>query len=134
MAPMEEEKLQKAKADFEKWLDQWFVVGIEIKRCASNPDYHCPICMHLEGRYPKTFFFPGGWHEGCKCIAESILAPARVIEEMNEYDLGIKKKPPFIRYYQLIPRNVLSYVQRNFQTCSQTIWYQANRKFFRPQH
>ena len=67
-------------ADYERWQELDFVVGIEI--CLSNnhtllgsdgvPHPFTDICDELAGRYPKDFKFTG-WHPHCRCHAVSIL-------------------------------------------------------------
>lgn len=75
-------------ADYERWQELDFVVGIEI--CLSNnhtllgsdgvPHPFTDICDELAGRYPKDFKFTG-WHPHCRCHAVSIL---KTPEEMAE--------------------------------------------------
>ncbi|WP_211660252.1 structural protein [Pedobacter nototheniae] len=57
-------------ADYERWNQLDFVVGIEI-RLSNNPN-HCKLCAALAGKYPKEFKFVG-WHPQCRCHAVSIL-------------------------------------------------------------
>lgn len=56
-------------ADYERWQQLDFVVGIEI-RLSNNPN-HCKLCETLAGKYPKEFKFLG-WHPQCRCHAVSI--------------------------------------------------------------
>lgn len=65
-------------ADFERWQQMDFVVGIEIRlsnnhNCKGVPPgtFH-DICDELAGRYPKEFKFTG-WHPHCRCHAVPIL-------------------------------------------------------------
>lgn len=65
-------------ADFERWQQMDFVVGIEIRlsnnhSCKGVPPgtFH-DICDELAGRYPKEFKFTG-WHPHCRCHAVPIL-------------------------------------------------------------
>lgn len=65
-------------ADFERWQQMDFVVGIEIRlsnnhNCKGVPNgtFH-DICDELAGRYPKEFKFTG-WHPHCRCHAVPIL-------------------------------------------------------------
>lgn len=50
------------EADYLRWQQMDFVVGIEIRR--SNHEYGCPVCESLKGKYPKDFKFIG-WHPHC---------------------------------------------------------------------
>lgn len=62
-------------ADYLRWQQLDFVVGIEIRlsnnhTCNGKPFYD--ICDELKGRYPKDFKFTG-WHPLCRCIAIPVL-------------------------------------------------------------
>lgn len=57
-------------ADYERWQQLDFVVGIEIKLSNNHPVPD--ICDDLKGRYPKDFKFTG-WHPLCRCHVVSIL-------------------------------------------------------------
>ena len=62
-------------ADYLRWQQLDFVVGIEIRlsnnhTCNGEPFYD--ICDELKGRYPKDFKFTG-WHPLCRCIAVPVL-------------------------------------------------------------
>lgn len=70
-------------ADYTRWQDLDFVVGIEIKLSNNhtlNGIEFTDICDKLKGLYPKTFKFTG-WHPHCKCYAVTIL---KTEEEMAE--------------------------------------------------
>lgn len=58
-------------ADYARWQNLDFVVGIEI--CISNNHPVNDICDELCGKYPKEFKFTG-WHPWCRCFAVAILA------------------------------------------------------------
>lgn len=57
-------------ADYERWKDMDFVLGVEIQLSGAHPEYD--ICDILQGKYPKTFKFTG-WHPHCLCFATPIL-------------------------------------------------------------
>jgi len=71
------------EADYERWQEMDFVVGIRIS--VSNTHWQwlkiweeqnpgkVEICDGLSGEYPKDFKF-SGWHPQCRCIATPILA------------------------------------------------------------
>lgn len=70
-------------ADYTRWQDLDFVVGIEIKLSNNhtlNGVAFKDICDELKGLYPKTFKFTG-WHPLCRCHAETVL---KTEEEMAE--------------------------------------------------
>lgn len=68
-------------ADYERWQQLDFVIGIEIKR--SNHYYPCTVCESLKGIYPKTFKWKG-WHPNCRCFQVPVLAKDDEIEKMLE--------------------------------------------------
>lgn len=58
-------------ADYERWQNMDFVLGIEIER---SPSAHgpCPICDAQIGKKPKDYKFTG-FHPFCICIATPIM-------------------------------------------------------------
>lgn len=75
-------------ADYLRWQELDFVVGIEIHlsnnhNCKGVPTgTYYDICDELKGKYPKDFKFTG-WHPHCRCYATSIL---KTEEEMAADD------------------------------------------------
>lgn len=70
-------------ADYERWQQLDFVVGIEIKLSNNHTLNGMPftdICDRLKGRYPKDFKFTG-WHPHCRCRAVTILKTDEEIAE-----------------------------------------------------
>ena len=71
-------------SDYESWIDNPLVIGIEIilsnnHTCNGKP--FVDICDYLKGKYPKTFKFTG-WHPQCRCVAIPV-TPSQ--EEVIEY-------------------------------------------------
>lgn len=66
-------------ADYERWQQLDFVVGIEIKLSNNHP--HTDICDDLKGIYPKTFKWTG-WHPNCRCYMVPVRATEKEIDEM----------------------------------------------------
>lgn len=66
-------------ADFERWAQLDFVVGIEIKLSNNHPV--SDICDDLKGVYPKTFKWTG-WHPNCRCYQVPVLATHGELEKM----------------------------------------------------
>lgn len=66
-------------ADFERWVQLDFVVGIEIKLSNNHPV--SDICDDLKGVYPKTFRWKG-WHPNCRCYQVPVLAKQEELDEM----------------------------------------------------
>lgn len=65
-------------ADYERWQQLDFVVGIDIRLSNNHPVPD--ICDELQGRYPKDFKFTG-WHPHCRCHALTILKTDEEIAE-----------------------------------------------------
>lgn len=62
-------------ADFERWQNFDFVLGIDIHLSNNhtlNGQPFVDICDLLAGRYPKDFKFTG-WHPLCRCMASPVL-------------------------------------------------------------
>lgn len=57
--------------DYNRWQKLDFVLGVDVKRSASNKG-PCETCDSMVGRYPKNFIFPG-WHPFCICVATPAL-------------------------------------------------------------
>lgn len=82
-------------ADFLRWQEMDFVVGIEVKLSNNHnckgvkPGTFYDICDELAGRYPKDFKFTG-WHPHCRCTAIPILKTEE--EFFNSLDEGSTEK------------------------------------------
>lgn len=68
-------------ADFTRWQQLDFVVGIEIRLSNNHPCHD--ICDLLAGKYPKDFKFTG-WHPQCMCNAIPILKTFEEMQADNE--------------------------------------------------
>ena len=68
-------------ADYERFAQLDFVIGIEIRTSENHPI--TDICDELKGKYPKTFKWTG-WHPNCRCYMVPILAGADDIAGMLE--------------------------------------------------
>lgn len=66
-------------ADFERWQQLDFVVGVEIKLSNNHPKPD--ICDQLKGIYPKDFKWTG-WHPNCRCYMVPLLATDEELDEM----------------------------------------------------
>lgn len=77
-------------ADYERWQNLDFVVGIEILLSNNHtclgadgkPHPFHDICDELAGRYPKDFKFVG-WHPHCRCRCIPILMTEEELMEGN---------------------------------------------------
>lgn len=68
-------------ADFLRWQQFDFVIGLEIRLSNNHPE--ADICNDLAGKYPKDFKFVG-WHPQCRCYAIAILCTQRELDAMNQ--------------------------------------------------
>lgn len=56
-------------ANFERWQQEPFVIGIRIFLSPQHPEPDC--CDELAGNYPKDFYWTG-WHPQCMCASAPI--------------------------------------------------------------
>lgn len=68
-------------ANYERWQQLDFVVGVEIKR--SNNPFPCVVCESMKGAYPKDFKWTG-WHPNCRCHMIPILAKQDEVDNIVE--------------------------------------------------
>lgn len=68
-------------ADYERWQQLDFVVGVEIKTSNNHPKPD--ICDDLKGIYPKDFKWTG-WHPNCRCYMVPMLASQSELDDMLE--------------------------------------------------
>jgi hypothetical protein len=66
-------------AEYDRWQDMHFVVGIEIRLSNNHPEPD--ICDDLKGIYPKTFKWTG-WHPNCRCYQVPVLATHGELDKM----------------------------------------------------
>ena len=66
-------------ADYERWQQLDFVVGVEIKLSNNHPV--TDICDDLKGIYPKDFKWTG-WHPNCRCYMIPVLATQDEMDKM----------------------------------------------------
>ena len=74
-------------AEYDRWQDMPFVIGIEIKLSNNHPVPD--ICDDLKGIYPKTIKLTG-WHPNCRCYQVPVLATHGEVEKMIDYILDGK--------------------------------------------
>lgn len=67
------------EADFTRWQQLDFVVGVEIKLSNNHPVLD--ICDDLKGVYPKGFKWVG-WHPNCRCYMVPVLAKDEELGQM----------------------------------------------------
>ena len=69
------------EADFTRWQQLDFVVGVEIKLSNNHPVWD--ICDDLKGVYPKGFKWVG-WHPNCRCYMVPVLAKEEELDQMMD--------------------------------------------------
>lgn len=116
------------EADFERWKQLDFVVGIEV-RLTNNPGHVVDICDDLKGKYPKEFKFRG-WHPQCMCHALAILATPAEREAMTDKILE-GESPSDIdseNAVKDVPSGMKDWIKNNAgrETDSQPYWIKDN--------
>lgn len=98
-------------ADYERWQQLDFVVGIEIKLSNNHP---CKdICDDLKGRYPKDFKFTG-WHPHCRCHVETVLkTPDELIADNRRIMEGGKPTETSVNTVADVPQAFTDWVEAN---------------------
>lgn len=66
-------------ADYTRWQQLEFVIGVEIKLSNNHPCVD--ICDDLKGIYPKSFKWTG-WHPNCRCYMVPVLAKDTDMDKM----------------------------------------------------
>lgn len=109
-------------ADYERWKNQGFVLGIEIHRSRSNKG-PCAICDPMVGKYPKDYKFIGN-HPWCICFAVPIMLEG---EEYIDYLLtGVVPEDKIIK---TVPQSAIDFVSENESNKNQ--WFvKENSKYF----
>ena len=101
-------------ADYERWINQGFVLGIEVHRSKSNKG-PCAICDPMVGRYPKDYKFKGQ-HPWCICFAVPIMLEG---EEYIDYLLtGVVPEDKIIK---TVPQSAIDFV--NAKEANQKQWF-----------
>lgn len=98
-------------ADYERWQQLDFVVGIEIKLSNNHPEPD--ICDDLKGRYPKDFKFTG-WHPHCRCHVETVLKmPDELIADNRRIMEGGKPTETSVNTVADVPQAFTDWVEAN---------------------
>lgn len=98
-------------ADYERWQQFDFVVGIEIKLSNNHPEPD--ICDDLKGRYPKDFKFTG-WHPHCRCHVETVLkTPDELIADNRRIMEGGKPTETSVNTVSDVPQAFTDWVEAN---------------------
>ncbi|MBO9660253.1 MAG: hypothetical protein J7527_15645, partial [Chitinophagaceae bacterium] len=126
-----ETNLAYADADYRRWQQIEFIIGIEVRLSNNHPRYD--VCDDMAGRYPKTFHFLK-WHVNCRCIAIPILASEKLREELEDYKLGLSNKKPDFNYVEDIPDKASSWIKQNADRVAgwsnPPYWIKANKEVY----
>lgn len=79
------------ESDWERWQQLEFVVGFEVHRSNHRPEFKCPLCERLSGRYPKNFKFVG-WHPQCRCYVTPVIMDDDTFDKNELSDLKAAMK------------------------------------------
>lgn len=110
-------------ADYERWSNQGFVLGIEVHRSKSNKG-PCAICDPMVGRYPKDYKFIGS-HPFCICVCVPIML------EGEEYiDYLLTGNIPQSKIIKNIPQSALNYVAGS-KTMQKSYIVKENARFYK---
>lgn len=121
-------------ADYIRWQQLDFVVGIEIKVSGNHTIendrgqaiHFTDICDTLAGRYPKDFKFVG-WHPHCRCQAISILKTEEEMEQDTQRILdGQEPKKGSVNEIKTLPATFTDWVEEH----SERIEMGANLPYF----
>ncbi len=109
-------------ADYERWSNQGFVLGIEVHRSKSNKG-PCAICDPMVGKYPPGYKFKGN-HPWCICFAVPIML------EGEEYiDYLLTGEVPEDKIIKTVPQSAIDFV--NAKEANQNQWFvKENKEFF----
>ena len=106
-------------ADYERWSEQDFILGIEIHRSANNRG-PCKICDAMVGKYPKTFKFTG-FHPFCICFATPI-----TMEPDSFADFLLNDTVAQEQVITDIPKTAKDFVDENKNRVQSAFWYKDN--------
>ena len=106
-------------ADYERWSEQDFILGIEIHRSANNRG-PCKICDAMVGKYPKTFKFIG-FHPFCICFATPI-----TMEPDSFADFLLNDTVAQEQVITDIPKTAKDFVDENKNRVQSAFWYKDN--------
>ena len=106
-------------ADYERWSQQDFVIGIAVQRSANNKG-PCKICDAMCGEYPKTFKFTG-FHPFCICFATP-----KVLDPDEFADFLLNETIPQDKIITDIPPAAREFIDNNQAELQSAFWYQDN--------
>ena len=132
-------------ADYERWQQLDFVVGIEVHLSGNHTakghkGVFIDICDELKGKYPKDFKFVG-WHPFCRCYSTSILkTPAEMERDEERIMQGIEPSNGVLSKNSVLspPENFYEWLSENEQrlerATSLPYFMKLNGKFILPHY
>lgn len=105
-------------ADYERWQQLDFVVGIKVElsnnhTCRGVKGEFVDICDELAGEYPKDFKFVG-WHPHCRCHAVPILKTPEEMKADNERIMrGEEPSEKSVNEVKEMPKNFNEWMKNN---------------------
>ena len=117
------------KAENNRYNNEWFVVGYEIKTSGTHVHDDNDICEKLAGKYPKDFVW-SGWHPNCKCYQVPILCTREEMDNYNGTEATITTNSK--NAVTSLPRGIRSYMQSKGKSVKQSnaYFYRDNKKYF----
>jgi hypothetical protein len=117
-------------ADYERWQQLDFVVGIKIEPSVNN--HETDICDDLAGKYPKDFKWTG-WHPHCRCHALTILKTEKELDADTERILnGEEPSQESVNKVEAMPENFSKWVTKNQERIEKAkslpYWIKDNKK------
>jgi hypothetical protein len=97
-------------ADYERWQQLDFVIGIEIRLSNNHP--YTDICDFNQGVYPKTFKWTG-WHSNCRCYQVSKLASPEEIDEMMNKIMDGEDTFGIAQQIDTYPKEYIQWIRTN---------------------
>lgn len=126
-----ENNLAYANADYERWQQIDFIIGIEIRLSNRHPKFD--MCDDLKGKYPKSFHYTK-WHVNCLCVAIPVLASQQVRDEIMDYKLGLRDTYPSFERVEEIPSSAKNWIRKNADRVegwnSKPYWVENNKAVF----
>ena len=117
-------------ADYERWQQLDFIVGIKIEPSVNN--HETDICDDLAGKYPKDFKWTG-WHPHCRCHALTILKTEKELDADTERILnGEEPTTESVNKVEAMPENFSKWVTKNQERIEKAKalpdWIKDNKK------
>lgn len=99
------------ESDWQRYQQLDFVVGFQIN-LSTNP-YHCPTCVALAGKYPKSFKWTK-WHVQCRCFITSIMSTEDERREIFRNKLrGLEIDTTSVNAVKEMPANFTQFMTNN---------------------